>query len=108
MRLVLRTSLLLLVIVGCKAPAPPARSFLLPNRARVIVHADGQLIVEREERDLFAIPPDFGPVIRTFEENVRGDLGIYDFRRTDETATELVAVGVPRLEGVTVVVDYTA
>lgn len=101
--------LCLALLVACDPGPPDPRSFRLANDSLVVVHPDGQVVLERGERELTAIPPGFGPQLRTYTERTRGDLGIWEFIRSDEATDELEASGVPRVDATGgVLIDYTS
>jgi len=106
----MRASRFLLAWVLACDPGPPApRSFRLENDSVIVVHPDGQVVLERGERVLTAIPPEFGPRLHTYSERTRGDLGIWEHIRSDEVTDELVPTGVPRLgDSGDVQIDYAS
>ncbi|MEM9067175.1 MAG: TIM-barrel domain-containing protein [Myxococcota bacterium] len=103
----LRLSVLAILLLSCGSSPGGDRAFVFEGGTRVVVQSSGQIILERDGRDLVAIPPEHGPTIRTYTETFRGDLGIYEFRRRDVTEVELTATSSPSVgESNQVIIDY--
>lgn len=97
------------LLLSCDPGAPDPRSFRLSNASVIVIHPDGQIVLEREDRELVAIPPEHGPQLRRYTERTRGDLAIWEFIRSDESAEELAAQNVPRVdESGAVLIDYAS
>lgn len=102
-----RWCLLVVLSVACQPGPPPDRFFRFSNGVRLRVASTGEVALEDGDRALAAIPAGLGPVVRTFDESVRGDLGIFDFRRTDVVEVDLFPLGVPAAaESDQVLIEY--
>ncbi len=104
---IVNQALWVVLCLACSADPPAPRSFLLGNGARIVVHPTGELRVEVGDRSLATIPPDLGPVLRTFDQTARGPLGIWSFRRSNVEDALLIPAGSPFVsEAEAVQIDY--